>query len=234
MQHTVSYRGQIKGFSEFAENSFTWKYLEIPFFDKYLTPYITPTSTVLEAGCGMGRILNYITHQRIQPQKIVAIESDGEMLKIAKSRFPAVHFIHNSLESAEVQDRSVDVITCMAVLPDNSIEQTNRIIQNFYTWLKLNGVVVTIVPHPVRVVRDQIPTYFNRTKRKVSTPWGTTMYHYHRTVSDYINAFLENNLSVIRVEEPELSPELRSVDVKEYDNYASSPARLAIVAQKIF
>lgn len=226
------YKKQEALFAKYADNAFAWKYLERPAYDKHLQPLLRKSTKILDAGCGSGRILNYLVTKGVDQSNITAVDENKKLLNIAKKRFPKINFIKSNLTDVKIKNNTFDVITCMAVLQDNSLEKTNKIINKFYQWLRVGGIVAVIAPHPIRVVKRNLGTYFQRKKILTASPWGTKFPHYHRTISDYITPFIANSFTITAVDEPELSPETKTIDSKEYANFTSSPSRLVIIAMK--
>ena len=51
-----------------------------------------PESTVLDVATGAGALLGHFLEFGVQPQNIVGVDLSNEMLSIARSRFPNIHF----------------------------------------------------------------------------------------------------------------------------------------------
>jgi ubiquinone/menaquinone biosynthesis C-methylase UbiE len=49
------YKDQAVEYSDFANSSFSWLYLEKPLMDKVMSMVSVKNPKVLDAGCGMGR-----------------------------------------------------------------------------------------------------------------------------------------------------------------------------------
>jgi ubiquinone/menaquinone biosynthesis C-methylase UbiE len=54
------YTGQAERFARFALESYTWQYIERPALYETILPLLSPTSCVLDVGCGTGRIMQFL------------------------------------------------------------------------------------------------------------------------------------------------------------------------------
>jgi SAM-dependent methyltransferase len=227
--------GDAKKYSNWAENSFTWQYIEKPSLFNNLKKYLNRKISIIEAGCGAGRTINFLIQNGASETNILGVDIDSELLKFAKKRFPKAHYIHDSIsENLSLKEEDYDLITCHNVLHYLNDRQFSQTLKNFYKWLKKDGLLFIITPHPVHmaeVVYHDIGKYFKRGKHMVKTRWGEQAPYYQRLVSDYINEFVAAGFFIEQVEEPEIITEGKR-DKKQYRHYSTSPARLAIKARK--
>ncbi|OGK66348.1 hypothetical protein A2313_01510 [Candidatus Roizmanbacteria bacterium RIFOXYB2_FULL_41_10] len=227
--------GDAKKYSNWAENSFTWQYIEKPSLFNNLKKELNRKIRIIEAGCGAGRTINFLVQNGASEANILGIDVDSELLNYAKKQFPKAHYIHDSIsENLSVKKDHYDLITCHNVLHYLNNRQFSQALRNFFTWLKKDGLLFVITPHPVHmadVIYQDIGKYFKRGKHMVKTHWGEKAPYYQRLVSDYINELVVAGFSIVQVEEPEIITEGKR-DGKQYKHYSTSPARLAIKAKK--
>ncbi len=82
------YKDQALKYSSFANDSFSWHYLEKPLLDKLLSSLSFKKPKVLDAGCGMGRTLKYLVDKKIPKENITGVDISSEMLVIANKNSP--------------------------------------------------------------------------------------------------------------------------------------------------
>lgn len=104
-----------------------------------LSEYLHNNKTVLDYGCGAGEFMKYIEndfetfgYEPNESAKNVVIE------KVRKAK------IINNLN--DIPDKSLDAITLWHVF--EHIENQDEILQQFYTKLKKNGLLIIAVPNP--------------------------------------------------------------------------------------
>ena len=61
---TDFYKHQAKKYAKFAENSFTWKFIEKPSFEKHIGKELKNDWKVLDAGCGEGRVIEFLLSKK--------------------------------------------------------------------------------------------------------------------------------------------------------------------------
>jgi len=197
-------KGLGKKYVKFTEDSFSWQYLEKPAFDKLVLPKINKKIKILEAGCGNGRIIEYLLNKGIPSKNIVGLDIDDKLLKVAKNNFPLVRFLHKDLSAWKSKEK-FDFIICNFVLHYFGPEVTQKILKNFYLSLKSGGLLYFMVPHPIRWVRNDLKQYFKRKIKLVETPWNTKIPYFHKTIADYMNLTIGSGFEIVCIEEPEVS-----------------------------
>lgn len=111
---------------------------------KYFKDYVLPGMTVLDAGCGNGRLLELFEDKEVS---YIGMDNSAKLLEKAQQHaraFPRVssRFFEGSILSVPMPDSSVDVIFCIATLhhiPSQTLQI--RAAREFRRVLKLNGVL---------------------------------------------------------------------------------------------
>ncbi len=221
-----------KKYAAFAEKSFSWLYIEQPALNMYLKPLLGRTVKIIDAGCGLGRYIPYYLGNGALQKNITAIEPDDHLLTLARQRFSEIKYLQASLTKTQSLKKQ-DLIIVSFVLHLMNDKELKTTLHNFYKWLKPGGRIFFIGNHPIRLVREDLSTYYQRGWHRYPTPWGKMLNEYHRTVSDHINAFISAGFQIEIVAEPR--PVIKGVkkDKKQYVEYCATPTRLMIIAKKI-
>ncbi len=222
---------QAQKYAQFADNSFSFKYLEKPVIEKHLRPLLTTHSKVIDIGCGNGRSTKLLVDLGFRKTDIVATDISPHMLALAKKSLKGIKFIESDLRNLILSDNSFDIIVSNMVLQDLDQQDLRMVMKKFYRWLTPKGHLVFIVVHPLRF-RSNYEHYFEDTVQVEETPWGTTIEYYPKKVSDYVNAAIEFGFTLLKVEEPQALVEGKQENPEQYIKYSSIPTRLVIKARK--
>jgi ubiquinone/menaquinone biosynthesis C-methylase UbiE len=225
------YKDQASGYSSFANDSFSWRYLEKPLLDDVLLSVLTKKIKVLDAGCGMGRTLKYLLDKKIPKENIIGVDISDEMLVIARKNVPGVKTIKSDLTKLEIKDK-FDLITCTHVLHYLGEKDFLTTLKNFYKLLKPGGTLFFVITHPVRTTRHNLSEYFKRDWIVDHTPWGTTSPLFLRPVCDIVNETIKAGFTIKSLEEPDVSLVAKKSDLVNYLKYSCCPSRVAVVAVK--
>lgn len=230
-QISDQYKNEADIYSKFSRSSFSWKYIERPAFDKYLSKLLKRRTRVLDAGCGEGRTIDYLIGKGIDPKNIVGIDSSKSMLAIAKSSFFETKLINDDISIFRSDLKNFDlIISCMVLFYLNP-RQLNKALRNFCHYLHKGGKLFYITGHPFRLVEGQSSRYLQRGKVTLDTPWGTKMKHYHHTIADFVNATIRAGFKLDYLDEPKLTGG-EEENQEEFVRYSSYPSRLVVLASK--
>ena len=163
---------------------------------------------VLDLGCGYGYYTDYFNRVG---GNVVGIDGAETMIALAKSRYPDCDFSVADIEkSFPFENESFDIIFCNQVLMD--IENIEHVFFESCRVLKPEGIFYYSIVHPAFYQGDwqenesgyqyakRIASYLTRNVSE-NRFWGPTV-HFHRPLSDYLNAAAEAGMVLKRTEEP--------------------------------
>ncbi len=126
----------------------------------------TEPTTVLEAGCGEGFVLNYIAQQNPE-LKLTGLDYSEDAVQYAREHFGgAASFRQGDIYKLPYSDRSFDTVICSEVLehlaqPDKAVRELKRVARKavvisvprepYFQWLSRAGQVLGISPDPEHV-----------------------------------------------------------------------------------
>ncbi len=225
------YKEQAAEYSDFANSSFSWLFLEKPLIDKVVNLVSVKKPKFLDAGCGMGRTLKYLLDKKIPEEDIFGVDISDEMLSIAKKNVPQVKTLKSDLTKLKLNEK-FDVIICTHVLHYLGEEDFKKTLRNFYKLLKKGGLLFFVITHPVRTTRHNLVEYFKRNWIEDQTPWGTTSPLFLRPVTDIVNETIKAGFTLKTLEEPDVPLVAKKADLANYLKYSCCPSRVAVIATK--
>lgn len=94
---------------------------------------------LLDVACGTGRHAYFLKNDF----KILGVDLNPEMLKIARKKLPEVEFIEGDMKELDLK-QSFDVVICMfsAMNYNTTLEELETTLTNFYNHLKEGGVLI--------------------------------------------------------------------------------------------
>jgi len=135
------YKKQAKIYTDFANESFSWKYIEKPSLERHLKKYLKPGAKILDAGCGSGRVIRYLISKDTKQKNITGVDINKEMLQIARNDFRAVRLINSGISNAKFKDSSFDMIISTMVIHYLDNQKLAKSLSNFYKWSKNTGII---------------------------------------------------------------------------------------------
>lgn len=218
-------------YASFARESYTFKYIEWPTIKRVLKGLVDKKTKIVEAGCGEGRLIKYLEKVGVRAENVLGIDVSQELLEIAQKEIPKAKFICARIGSNIETIKDFDLVISSMVLDYLDRSELEGFFANSYEWLMKDGYLLYLIPHPVRMVSEDLSLYFDRKRRLRRTPWGDEVKYFHRTVSDYINLTIKSGFEVVEVLEPEVDKEGMK-DKEKYQKYSQFPVRLAVLARK--
>jgi ubiquinone/menaquinone biosynthesis C-methylase UbiE len=180
---------------------------------------------------------------------VVGIDISEEMIKIARSKAPAVDFrVDSCSEIASIGDSEIDLVIANYVLMD--VSDLEGLLAAFNRVLRGAGLVVAVFSHPcfpqgratVSAEDGSIRynwnfPYFER-KRCKDPAWGhftLDFIWFHRSLSDYWKAFRAAGFRVLDFDEPRLTEDRYhlATDEKQLTNFRDRPYSVAFKLQKM-
>jgi SAM-dependent methyltransferase len=230
----------IRGYSDekyisFANQSFSWRYIEKPTLIKLITGLVDKDTKILDAGCGEGRSINLLLDLGARDENITGVDLSQKLLDNLKTNLPQVNIVNLDFSKKfnSVFDNKFDLIISNMVVDYLDDKKLERAINNFYSWLSKKGTIIFGMPHPIREVVKikDLSHYFDREEWVDNTPWGDKVEYHHRPVSDYVNLVIKNGFKLTELVEPEIDIGGMK-DGENYVKYKSTPSRLFVVAKK--
>ena len=228
---TDEYKSIAKKYQKFAQNSFSWKYIEKPALTKHLKDLVSSDTKILDSGCGYGRVTELLIRLGAQAPNIIGIDLSKEMLKLARSNLKDVTFIQGNIVSDIKNFAKFDLIVSSMVLEHCDPKELKKVLVNFSKWLSIGGWLIFLVPHPMRVSISNNIDYFDQVQIKGKTPWGKPLFYFSRPLVDYIKATIKAGFIIEAVDEPEILKEGKK-EKRQFKEYSKYPARLIIKAKK--
>lgn len=110
---------------------------------------IAPGMTVLEPGCGAGRMTALLADAVGPHGRVIAVDISEKMIAAAHRNVNAanVEFRHGTTEDLGLAPDSVDLVLCFDVFPH--FEDSGRALDSFHRWLAPEGKLV-IAHYPGR------------------------------------------------------------------------------------
>jgi len=219
------YNNQAKGYIEFSKDNFSWRFIEKPGFDKYISDLYQPDRRILDIGCGGGRIISYLIQQGVMPDNIVGIEPSIELIKYARENLPReTSLITMSLEELALKQNIFDLVTANMVFHYLDTPSLLTGLDKIYDVLKPEGILSFIDTDPDHNEESRKPENLDKWMIQ-ETPWGTEMPVFNRhprtllNLIDYAGFDLQTGWQLKVEEEGKRFPEL-------YTKYSSRNSRI--------
>lgn len=143
---------------------------------KDFSQYITKEDTVLDIGCGNGRVYQLCENLQVA---YTGIDQSEELIAIAQKKYPTVHFDVGEMTKLPYEDASFSVIICVATfnhLPDR--ESRLKSLREMKRVLKPGGIILMT---NWNVLSENAQKYIDRGKweivennrQDVLVPWLT-------------------------------------------------------------
>jgi len=190
-----------------------WTLVERPIFDFLLEGEIKRIPkyrhgfpldySALDLGTGTGRVIQMLIEQGVNPQSVLGVDSNNELLndkhfpdganklsgdianikKVIDSEFPDTKHVFNLITSNMVfnQLNYGDYVKCL--------KQTSELMLS-------QGYLIVVVPHPLVTMFDSIDKYHNPGVLEIMTPWGMLQTHQIKNIQDYLRGLMEAEFDV--------------------------------------
>lgn len=197
---------------------------------------------VLDLGCGYGWHCKYAAQQGAE--YVLGTDISRRMLETARKINPApeIEYRHAAMEDLDVPDASFDVV--ISSLAFHYVEDFSQLVSNICRWLKAGGDFVFSVEHPVftaygtqdwfyapdgTILHFPVDHYYEEGKRDAIF-LEEHVVKYHRTLTTYMDALLNNGFVLRRVVEPQ--PPEDMMDLPDMRDEMRRPMMLLVSCRK--
>ncbi len=198
---------------------------------------------VLDLGCGFGWHCQYAMEQGAA--SALGIDISANMLEEAqrKNRYASVRYQQMPIEDIDFAPASFDCV--LSSLAFHYLASFDDLAAKIYPLLASGGDFVFSVEHPVftaygsqdwiydsdgQIAHFPVDHYFEEGPRQ-AVFLGETVTKYHRTLTTYLNALLQNGLTITAVKEPVPTAE-QLARLPEMRQELRRPMMLLIAAHK--
>lgn len=197
---------------------------------------------VLDLGCGYGWHCIYAIENGAS--SVVGIDISHKMLEAAKEKNGSAQIEYRccAIEDIDFPDESFDIIISSLVF--HYVKDYEALIKRISGMLKADGRLVFTVEHPVFTAYGNQDWYYNENGEILHFPvdnyyyegkrtavfLGEKVIKYHRTLTTYISALLNNGFRIEQVIEPQ--PPENMMDIPGMKDEMRRPMMLIISAIK--
>jgi 2-polyprenyl-3-methyl-5-hydroxy-6-metoxy-1,4-benzoquinol methylase len=161
--------------------------------------------TVLDAGCGEGVVTRYLADRGAQAVGIDISSQLLELAQVSNAQQRITYVVHDLSCSLPRYAQTFDLVVSNLVL--NDVADYRGFIATLGAVIKPQGRLILSLTNPYSaVMREKVFSYFD-SGTAVPYAWGGGhVYHFHRTMTDYISAFrhagcLLNSLTDVQMTE---------------------------------
>lgn len=197
---------------------------------------------VLDLGCGYGWHCKYAAkHGAAQ---VLGIDLSEKMLETArqKNSGAGISYRRCAMEDLDLPADSFDVV--LSSLAFHYVRDFGALIQRIAAWLRPGGDFVFSVEHPVFTAYGSQDWYYDQAGNILHFPvdryyyegqrdavfLGEHVIKYHRTLTTYLDALLQNGFTLRRVVEPQPPEEM--MDLPGMRDEMRRPMMLLVAASK--
>ena len=196
---------------------------------------------VLDLGCGYGWHCKYAAQKGAD--YVLGTDISQKMLNMAreKNADEKIEYKCIAMEELDISERTFDVV--ISSLAFHYVKDFDGLVHNISRWLKLGGSFVFSVEHPVFTAYGSQDWYYDENGNILHFPvdnyyyegereavfLGEKVIKYHRTLTTYLNALLENGFEICGVTEPQ--PPENMMDMEGMKDEMRRPMMLLIGAK---
>lgn len=219
-----TYEQQAAEYIKFAEDAYSWNYVERPGFDTYISDFYCSNTKVLDVGSGSGRVIKHLLNRGIAPKNTTGLEPSNKLLDWAKGILPEVNFIQGNGDQLPFAPNSLDLITANMVFQYMDQETLQRALHDMFDVLKPGGTLFFIGPDPDHDAESL--SAVGQWSHHV-TPWDTKVPAFNHDLYQlllddiYFAGFDRTGGWTLNVDEA------GRFDQTQYEHYANRPSRYA-------
>lgn len=197
---------------------------------------------VLDLGCGYGWHCKYAAEHGAA--SVLGVDLSHKMLEEARAKnaAPAITYQRGAMEELEFPAGSFDVV--LSSLAFHYIRDFQPLAAKIASWLGQGGSFVFSVEHPVFTAYGTQDWYYGKNGEILHFPvdnyyyegereavfLGEKVVKYHRTLTTYLDALLQNGFEICRVVEPQPPEEMMHLEGMKDE--MRRPMMLLIAAKK--
>ena len=199
--------------------------------------------TVLDLGCGYGWHCKYAADNGAAA--VIGADISQKMLDTAqqKNAAPSIRYVCAAMEDLTFTENQFDIV--LSSLAFHYVRDYEPLIKQIATWIKPGGSFILSVEHPVftsygsqdwyydesgRILHFPVDHYYEEGKR-TAVFLGEPVTKYHRTLTTYVGALLQNGFTITQLIEPQ--PPLCMMDLPGMKDEMRRPMMLLIGAIKL-
>ncbi|MDR2428428.1 MAG: class I SAM-dependent methyltransferase [Candidatus Margulisbacteria bacterium] len=135
---------------------------------KYTVPNKTEKITLLDLGCGLGDLYDYLQTNGYQNVNYTGLDIVPEMLSAAQQNYPAAKFKNGNFVTAELEN--YDIILASGSLniifdrPDNQMQRIQNVIEKMYASSRL-ACAFNLLDQDAMYLYEQDPRFYYADKR---------------------------------------------------------------------
>lgn len=176
---------------------------------------------ILDLGCGEG---GYSRELCRRGADVTAIDCSDSAIrytteKAKEESLQIRHYVRNSNDLYDIDDNVFDIVLCAMMLMD--VEDLHGTLQEIFRVLKPDGQVLISILHPCfkppvehhwfsenDEIMVRVKNYFlpDKWEDKINGIENKVIYR-HKTMSEYVKAFIQNGFIIIDMNEPIPTPE---------------------------
>lgn len=184
---------------------------------------------ILDLGCGEG---GYSRALAKAGAEIVAVDCSSKAIEYAtamakEENLPVMHYVRNSNDLFDLASEQFDIVLCSMMLMD--CEDLDGTLREVYRVLKPDGRLFASVLHPcfdgnhehgigrqgIGIDREVVVKNYFAPKEWSAPLWkgSIPVVWRHRTLEEYVKAFLRAGLTIVDLNEPRATDEQAAVSV---------------------
>jgi ubiquinone/menaquinone biosynthesis C-methylase UbiE len=114
-------------------------------FNMFL-PYIKANSTIVDLGCGNGRVAGYLDSNAAPKHHYLGIDNSNSLLDIAQKKYPKKQFIYGDFLNLPLENSSTDLLLCIRSfhhIPSSKLRE--KALEEIKKALKNDGTLIITV-----------------------------------------------------------------------------------------
>ncbi len=162
----------------------------------YFKKYIIPKFSVLDLGCGNGRLVDILNPKT----EYLGIDNSSKLLKIARQKYPKNQFKNQNILKLKL-NKKFDIVFSLAVLHHLSEEYHLEFVRAVKQYLGKNGIIIISV---WKLNKKQLESGEKQSKKEILIPFKDSgqkilakRYIYQFDLKELENLFVENGFKIL-------------------------------------